>query len=1128
MSEAKDMTVRDLLAAATQQRPEDRSAFLDEACRGDQQLREEVQSLLSAFEEDDDFLGVPAMQHPALVPEGAKEGPGTRIGRYELMDLIGEGGFGSVFRARQEHPVRRDVALKIVKPGMDTRRVIARFNAERQALAMMDHPHIAKVLEAGATDAGRPYFVMELVEGVPFTRYCDEHKLSIRQRLGLFIQVCQAVQHAHTKGIIHRDLKPSNILVTAANGAAAPKVIDFGIAKATQGRLTEQSFTTDQQHWLGTPQYMSPEQADGGVDIDTRTDIYSLGVILYELLCGCAPFDFKTSGYSKIQQIIRQIDPPPPSTRSAQRELRGDLDRIVLKAMEKDRSRRYETASAFAADIQRYLKNEPVTARHAGRLYRFGKLVRRNRLAFGSAAALLATLLGGLWASTWSMLRAVKAEGEQGRLRWNAEHLAYASDMNLIQQALSVNNLGRARELLDRYRPKPGETDQRGWEWRYLWQQCRSEALMELHPKPSIAAQVTSLAVSPDGRLLAVGQADGGLSVWDLPARRQIPAPPAGDNDVRVAFSPRGPLLAFSCSSTAPLWRHELHLWDPNTGKELATRTLDHECVGLAFDQDGQTLVTSTWGPEGQVTLWQVPRLTVSRRFNAPQSSNRQLLGSPFAIRPDLSAAAVAPDGVLTFVNLSTEQLNRRDDTRAATVAFSPDGRILAVSSGSRMGAADSVIRLLDANTGKPLGPPLEGHLAWVGALVFWPDSRILASAGADRTIRLWDTSDPAHPRPIGRPLRGHTHEVWRLALLPDGKTLVSGAKDGSVCLWDISASRDDRSHQTIHLWPGRGTAWDFCRGGAALIIVDPHGHVERREGRELQDRRTIMDLGDKLYGAVVTDQGRCLTWQLNDGTIRAWDLEAMRELRSHPRGAKAGAHYDFTPERYVLLHFVSDKTPPELDPMNPLTVASWHPVGFGDNTAVEWDLVNGREVATWHPAGVGAEYAMAKGSWRVTIDRAGVGTLMDRATGRQTNFDLQTREVEDACFSPNGSLLALASSRFGTVELWNAADLTTGDKLPSRASLTGFTLAPHSVTFSPDGTRLAAGSDASEAVKLFDVDSRQEVLTLAATGSSFDKIRFSPDGNVLAASNRDDELHLWRAPTLAETDAAEANRAGR
>jgi serine/threonine protein kinase/tetratricopeptide (TPR) repeat protein len=446
----------------------ERPRFLDDACRGDPAMRERLEELLRAHDSAGGFLEAPPADSGDHPPPGAVaaalesalgavgyETPGTRIGRYKLLQKLGEGGCGVVWMAEQEEPVRRRVALKIIKLGMDTKEVIARFEAERQALAMMDHPNIAKVLDAGATDAGRPYFVMELVRGLKITDYCDQHNLSTSSRLELFSQVCHAVQHAHQKGVIHRDLKPSNILVTLHDGVAVPKVIDFGIAKATQGRLTDLTLFTAFEQFIGTPAYMSPEQAEmSGIDIDTRSDVYSLGVLLYELLTGRPPFDpgsLVQAGLDEIRRIIREVEPPRPSTNlstlaDADRLtvarlrgtdparlsllLRGDLDWIVMRCLEKDRTRRYETANGLAADILRHLRNEPVAARPPSNVYRLRKLIRRNRLAFAATGAVALAMTMGLAVSTWQAVRATRAEHQAGLERQKAlDERARAEDL---------------------------------------------------------------------------------------------------------------------------------------------------------------------------------------------------------------------------------------------------------------------------------------------------------------------------------------------------------------------------------------------------------------------------------------------------------------------------------------------------------------------------------------------------------------------------------------------------------------------------------------------------------------------------------------------------------------------------
>ncbi|MEX0700976.1 MAG: protein kinase [Planctomycetales bacterium] len=426
------------------------------------------------MENDDELLSANRLK---TVIQPLTEGPGTVIGPYRLMESIGEGGMGIVFVAEQHAPVRRKVALKLIKPGMDTREVIARFEAERQALALMDHPHIARVLDAGATPSGRPYFVMELVKGTPITQFCDDNRLSPRKRLELFISVCQAVQHAHQKGIIHRDIKPSNILVVSHDGTPVAKVIDFGVAKATGQQLTEKTLYTAFAQVVGTPLYMSPEQAGmSGLDIDTRTDIYSLGVLLYELLTGTTPFDkerVNRAAIDEIRRMIREEEPPKPSTRisateaapriAAQRAtqpaklaklVRGELDWVVMKCLEKDRNRRYETANGLALDIQRYLADESVQACPPSAAYRFRRFARRNKAALLTAALVSAALIVGTLVSTRQAIRATRAEG-LAKTRLEAETQARADaevqrrHAEIARQA-AVANLQKARDAVDR------------------------------------------------------------------------------------------------------------------------------------------------------------------------------------------------------------------------------------------------------------------------------------------------------------------------------------------------------------------------------------------------------------------------------------------------------------------------------------------------------------------------------------------------------------------------------------------------------------------------------------------------------------------------------------------------------
>ena len=482
--------------------PHQWEGFIVDACGDDIAKRERVRELLEAHKQNDSFFDEKADVTALTVAER----PGMQVGSYKLLQEIGEGGFGVVYMAEQLEPVRRKVAFKIIKPGMDTKQVIARFEAERQALAMMDHPNIAKVLDAGATESGRPYFVMELVKGVPITEFCDTNKLSTQDRLELFIIVCRAVQHAHQKGVIHRDIKPSNVMVTLHDNKPMPVIIDFGVSKAISHQLTEKTLFTAYGQMVGTPAYMSPEQAQmSRMDIDTRSDIYSLGVVLYELLTGSTPLDaaqLRSTAYAELQRLIREEEAPKPSTRvstlgKAQSKvaqdrgtdprrlgqfLRGDLDWIVMKALEKERSRRYDSANGLANDIERFLKDEAVEACPPSLAYQVRKFVGRNRGLVTTAALVMAAVLLGIVGTTAGMLRARHDAGVARAAREEAEKARQEADSEAQRAVDAKQDADRLRDQANALTAKAaadaschGTRTRRHYACRAAW--CRSSAV---------------------------------------------------------------------------------------------------------------------------------------------------------------------------------------------------------------------------------------------------------------------------------------------------------------------------------------------------------------------------------------------------------------------------------------------------------------------------------------------------------------------------------------------------------------------------------------------------------------------------------------------------------------------------
>lgn len=1031
-------------------------------------------------EQQDVILGVFAhdatTQHSSNGTFSLKVNAPPVLANFRLIKELGRGGMGIVWLAEQEKPVKRRVALKLIKSELNSKDVIARFEAEKQALAMMDHPNIARVLDAGTTDNHRPYFVMELVDGISITQFCDDKKLGVDERLKLFVTVCKAVQHAHQKGVIHRDLKPSNVLVTVIDGEAVPKIIDFGLAKAVEQNrlLTDMTMQTEFGKVVGTVQYMSPEQAElkgvNGQDIDTRTDVYSLGVILYELLTGSTPLDKETLGRNallKILELIRDEDPPRPSNRLSsssgeenaavsdlrrmhpvrlQQLLRGELDWVVMKALEKDRTRRYQTANDLCQDLSNYLTGETVTARPPSTWYQVQKFARRNRGLVAAVLAIGVVLLAGIVGTTYGLFQA----NEKTRQAKDSEAIA---NFQLANARWAANRPFEARSLLHEipieyrdnfewqfcnrhflgsdltcyghtnyvrdvaYSPDGANFASAGDQTIRLWDATTGAEVMKLAGPQS---EVTRISYSPDRARLAGGYDDNAIRIWDTKTGRVISELTGHKGKITdLTFSPGGELLASSDYEAV------IKIWDMSTDLEIATlQGHTFTIMGIAFSPDGKLLATVA----KEMKLWDVGTGQEIASLPIEQS-----IGYGVAFSPDGARLAVAnPLSIEIWDVRNREKLNKfigHSDT-INRVRFSPDGARLATSS------RDGTIKLWDAKSGQELAT-LKGHGSWVNSICFNPSGDRLASASHDNTAKLWDLrSYQEIPT-----LRGHERDVFHAAFSPDGKRLASGGADGTLKLWDVKA----------------------------MSMLDSIS-VESPQPKVF------------IYNVAFSPDGMRIAAGTSDGTIKLYDPDSGKEMNTlagHNGGVESVA---FSPDGTRLAS------------------------GSGDSTIKLWDLASGEVIGTF----VGHEskvYCVA-----FSPDGARLASTSSDSTIRLWNVKsgeaiatLKGHSGSTYCvaFSPDGKRLASTGADHKII-FWEAL---TGKQISTFVRHGG---PVNSVVFSPDGTRIASSTHAT--LRLWAVESGREVLAGEGHEGHLGRIALSPDGTLIATPGSDGTIKLWKS----------------
>ncbi len=1012
---------------------------------------------------------------------------GRRVGPYRLIKQIGEGGMGVVYQAEQDEPIHRQVALKIIKPQSISDSVLARFNAERNVLALMDHPNIAQVLDAGLADGDRPYFVMELVLGLPITKYCDQHKLGIRERANLVVTVCRAVQHAHQKGIIHRDIKPSNVLVMASDEGPIPKVIDFGVAKAIDAHHSQNPHLTAAGHAIGTPLYMSPEQAGlDNCDIDTRSDVYSLGVLLYELVTGTTPItnaQLHEMDPGEFRLVVWRGEPPAPSTRLRElgdllpkiaerrgtdsrtliQTVRHDLDHIVGKATSKDRDQRYGTANGLARDIERYLECQPIEATSPSALYRLRRFVRRYRATLATASAVACILLAATVVSLWQAYRTGAAlrlaEASSKRL----SELLYVSDMKVASDAWKDNDPPRVADLLGRHVPLRGAEDLRRFEWHYLSRLVEVDSL----PIDVAEAEVESIRYSADGRCFASGDRHGTVRIYDATSLEAIATIESAQGRVNdLAFSPDGRTLATAGQDGT------LRFWDLATTEPRLTISAHAEPVrGIVYASHGNLLVSC--GLDKRIRLWDPTDGADQGELEGHERGVEALAVSPDGQR----LASAGNDATLRIWDLKQRSQTRSvglGNARMVCVAFSGDGEF--VAAGDIHGKV--ILHHLPSENSRILVKLLDG----VECLVFLQDDQWLVTGDRGGAIQLWPfTKELDSDIGLGRETyprwMAHESRVTALAQAADGEHIVSGSRDGRICRWPAQPAT---CRWVIGNPQAPANDLAFCNDGSCLATARSSAmEVWDLNTRKIQ-QRWANDQGPWLN--VAASPTRDVVVAGNEiGQIVAWRLDTCAELASWT------------------------------SPDN----VEWETIVFGPDghtfAAVAWDRIEHAwlfdlDDPAWNrqvPAQQSDCVAFSPDRRHLAVAWMDDALQHDLTTNQEPErFCGHSSTLSGLVYSPNGAMLATVSHD-RKLRLWDAL-----------SAIEKYAIVAHqdwvnSVDFAPDGWSLATAGD-DGIVRLWHAETGQLLLQLPHEADGIARVVYGPEGRRIACRTADERIVVY------------------